>query len=196
MKTLSFVACRTGIEKAAKEIVEFVIADDEHVENVYEASVHLPRRSRIWQATFTGPEGGQFWKSTGMTNRDQALLVAKRWEAEARAEQARRGSVITRPIVRVRRNEPSGGVPPLTQREVALVLKISERAVRLIERCAVAKIKRSPALRKVWQKYLAGELEEGHTDGLTQEEAAALLNLARTPEEQLVIFKILRLTRG
>src|SRR5258706_2542316 len=51
---------------------------------VCEASVYLPRRGRIWVATFTGPQGGQTWRSTGRTNRDQAMIFARRWEAQAR----------------------------------------------------------------------------------------------------------------
>ena len=63
-------------QKAATAIVNSLL-DDEPLAAapVCEASVHLPRRSRIWVAAFTGPSGGQVWRSTGLTDRDQALLA-------------------------------------------------------------------------------------------------------------------------
>src|SRR5260370_37463343 len=53
---------------------------------LHEASVHRPARSRVWVATFTGPAGRQLWRRTGLTDRQPALLLAKRWDAAARAE--------------------------------------------------------------------------------------------------------------
>src|SRR5437016_2062856 len=98
-----------------------------------EASVHRPTRSRVWVATFTGPEGGQVWRSTGLTDRAQALLVARQWEAEARAQRANMGLSVRKPVLRVQHSK-SGGAIRLTQREVAQLLRISERSVREIER--------------------------------------------------------------
>jgi DNA-binding transcriptional regulator YiaG len=79
----------------------------------------------------------------------------------------------------------------LTQREVAVLLRVSERAVRNIERRAIKKLFADPGLRQAWQDYLNGNLEE---DGLalTPEEAEALLGLVRTLEEWLVVRKVLR----
>ena len=44
-------------------------------------------------AAFTGFHGGQTWKSTGLTDHDPALVLvlAKRWEAEARAQRSKLG---------------------------------------------------------------------------------------------------------
>lgn len=144
-----------------------------------EASVHLPKRSRVWQAVFTGPEGGQVWRSTGLTDREQALLVAKQWEREARAEHAKLGRSPRRPAMCVRRTTPLTGTGPLTQREVAMLLNISERAVKAIERRAIQKLRNHPMLREVWQQFLSGELDEDQLI-LTSEEVEALFHLART----------------
>ena len=176
------------LKEVAQKIVEFVIADDVPVGTwVYEASVHRSPGSRVWQATFAGPEGGQIWKSTGLTNKQQALLVARRWAAQARAQRERLAWKSRKPIVRA----GHAGLG-LSQKEIGLLLKISERAVRQIERRAIEKIKRDPQLYHVWQKYLAGELAEGQTV-LTVDEVDALFGLVRTPEERLVIRKVLRL---
>lgn len=179
------------LQNAAATIVNALLADGQ----LAEASVHRPKRGSIWIASFTGPAGGQVWKSTGSTDRNQALLVAKRWEAQARAERLRLGRPPRKPILRARRQEPgttrSG---PLTQLEVAALLGMSERAVREIERRALEKIKSHPALRQVWQKYLAGELDE-QALVLTAEEVAALFGLAHTPEERHLIRKILRVVQ-
>jgi hypothetical protein len=159
---------------------------------ISEATVHLPKRSRVWQAVFTGPEGGQVWRSTGLTDREQALLVAKKWEREARSERAKLGHSPRRPAMRVRRTTPFTGSGPLTQREVAVLLNISERAVKAIERRAIQKLRNHPVLREVWQQFLSGELDE-HQLILTSEEVEALVGLARTAEEQVVLHKTLRL---
>ena len=154
----------------------------------------MPKRSRVWQAVFTGPEGGQVWRSTGLTNREQALLVAKKWEREARAERVKFGQSPRRPAMRVRRTTPFTGTGPLTQREVAVLLNISERAVKAIERRAIQKLSNHPVLRKVWQQFLSGELDEDHPI-LTSEEFEALFHLARTMEERLTLQKVLHLIR-
>ena len=160
---------------------------------VCEASVHLPQRSRVWVAAFTGHNGGQVWRSTGLTDHDQALVLAKHWEAEARAQRLGLGRPLQRPILRVRREEPgTARSGPLTQKEVARLLNMSERGVRAVERRAFEKLRQHPLLRQAWQRYLAGELDE-HQLGLTPEESEALFNLIRTPEERGLIQKVLRL---
>jgi hypothetical protein len=50
-------------------------------------------------------------------------------------------------------------------------------------------------LKQVWQQYLSGELDENQPT-LTQDEIQALFNVARTPEEQHLIEKVLRLTQS
>lgn len=78
----------------------------------------------------------------------------------------------------------------LTQREVAIILRVSERAVRNIERRAIKKLLAHAELRQAWQDYLSGQLDEGELS-LTPEEVYALLGLVRTPEEAFVIRKVL-----
>jgi hypothetical protein len=104
----------------AEQIVQILLGEEPEAESrLSEASIHRPKRSRVWQAVFTGPTGGQTWRSTGLTNRHQALLVAKNWEAEARSERGRLGGTVKKPVWRVRRPANDTGVRPLTQREVA-----------------------------------------------------------------------------
>ena len=105
----------------AGHIVNMLLAQQPVLRSpVAEASVHRGTRSRNWNAVFTGAAGGQVWKSTGLTDRDQALLVARKWEAEARAERAKLGRTARKPILRVRPSEPGTRVGGLTQKEVAL----------------------------------------------------------------------------
>ena len=137
--------------KAATTIVSTLLGEEPLAEApVCEASVHRPQRSRVWVATFTGPSGGRIWKSTGMTDRVQALVLAKHWEAKARAQRDRLGRPLRKPILRVRGQEP-GTAPSgfLTQKEVALLLNMSERGVREIERRAFQKLRQHPLLRQV-----------------------------------------------
>ena len=163
---------------------------------LWETTVHRPRRSRVWVATFTGPAGGQVWKSTGLTDQDQAIRLAKSWEVEARAERARVGRTVRKPRLRVRRQEPgieqSGS---LTQREVALLLNMSERGVREVERRAFEKPRNHRLLRQVWRQYLAGELDEQQLM-LTHQEIEALFDVTRTPEEWRLLEKVLRLIQS
>lgn len=185
----------TRTQEAATCIVHCLLDESPLAEAlVSEASVHRPTRSRIWAATFTGPTGGQSCRSTGLTDRTQALLVAKRWEAEARAQRVAAGRTGTKPTLRAGRREPGKG-GALTQKEVALLLKISERAVRLVERRAMQKLLNHPSLRQVWRRYLAGELDEGERN-LTPEEIGVLFKLAHTAQEWLVLRKVTRMVRG
>ena len=110
-------------EEAARGIVRILLAEQpESMPPVSEASVHRSKRSAIWVAAFTGPTGGQRWRSTGLTDRVQALLLARHWEAEAREQRARLGRTAKRPIWHVRRPGNSTRIGPLTQKEVALLL--------------------------------------------------------------------------
>ena len=175
------------IKEAALKIIQFVLSDDPVTRiSISEARVYRPSRSRIWQATYTGAEGGQVWRSTGLTNKRQALLVAKRWEAESRAQRGKTGKSTIKPIVRVRGSEPG-----LSQREVGLLLNLSERAVSQIERRALRKLFAHPGLRQAWYQYLAGELEEEVALALTPQEVQALFKLTYTMQERLVLKGIL-----
>jgi hypothetical protein len=179
-------------QEAAKLIAHVLLNESPVADFILcEASIHRPTRSRIWVACYTGERGGQVWRSTGLTDRDRALTVARRWEALARAGRAAAGRVASQPTLPVSRKQPGTG-GPLTQKEVALLLKISERAVRLIERRAVRKLFNHPLLRQAWRQYLAGELDEDQWR-LTQEEIRTLFHLARTPEEWRLLQKVIRL---
>ena len=187
---------RSSIRRAAQQIVQILLGEEPVGESrLSEASVHRAKRSRVWQAAFIAPTGGQIWRSTRLTNRQQALLVARKWEDEARAERARLGGTVKKPVWRVRRPASGTGTGPLTQREVAALLNMSERAVREVEHRAIQKIRNHPLIREIWQQYLSGELDEEHLL-LTQDEVEALFNLARTAEEERVVRKILALVDG
>src|SRR5260370_26265420 len=109
----------TRTQEAAIRTVRFLLDESPLAEAlVSEASVHLPRRGRIWVANFTGHEGGQVWRSTDLRDRQQALLLARKWETEARAQRLSLGRSPRKPILRVRRHEPGTAWPgPLTQKE-------------------------------------------------------------------------------
>src|SRR5579859_2881349 len=133
------------LKRAAGQIVDILLAEQPVDRNrVFEASVHRPKGGQVWMAVFTRPTGGQVWKSTGLTDRDQALLVARKWEAEARAQRARLGATTKKTSLRTRRSPSATGTCLLTQKEVALLLNLSERAVRGIERRAFEKIRDHP----------------------------------------------------
>jgi hypothetical protein len=181
-----------GTLEVARRIVRFLLDESTATDAlVCEASVHRAKRSRICVASFTGPAGGQVWRSTGLVNRAKALLLAKRWEAEARAQRVAAGRTRAKPPLRAGRSVPAA-LGPLTQREIALLLNMTERAVRLVERRALQKLFEHPALRQIWRRYLAGELDE-HQGNLTAEEIRVLYNLARNAQEWLVLQKVTRL---
>src|SRR5664279_2696147 len=122
---------RSSIRRGAQQIVHNLLGEEPVAESrLSEATVYRPKRCAIWQAVFTAATGGQTWRSTGLTNRDQALLLARKWEAEARAERARLGGTAKKLVWRVRRQASDAGTGPLTQRETALFMGLSERAVR------------------------------------------------------------------
>lgn len=186
----------SSIEGAAQEIVQVLLGEPCLAEpRLSEASVHRPNRSRVWVAAFTGPAGGPVQRSTGLTDRTQALLVARQWEAEARAERASLGRTTRKPVWRVRRSASSAGPCRMTQKEVAMLLGMSERAVRAVERRAFEKLRNHTLLRQVWQQFLKGELDE-YQQALTPEEADALLKMARTPQELHLLRKVLRVIDG
>jgi hypothetical protein len=138
-----------------EKIVDILLGSDEPVDarSLIEASVHLPRRGRRWVASYRGETGRQVWRTTGLRDRAAALALAQGWEAVARRKRAAQPVLPRKPPLRVR---PGG--PGLTQKEVGLVLGLSERAVRSIEKQALAKLR--DALRGVWREWKGGEVQE------------------------------------
>ncbi len=162
---------------------------------VCEATVRRPPRGRIWVATFTGIEPGrQVWRSTGTANYHEALLQARAWEREALRERQAKGLGRAKAAIRAHRQQQRTGTEagPLSQRDVATILHMSERAVRNIERRALAKLFRHPRLRQIWREYLAGELAETNA-ALSPEERTAIWGLARTAQERQALGKLLAL---
>jgi len=135
----------------AKEIVDRLLDHGQlRSEWLAEASVYLPPRSSKWVAVFSGVEPGQqVRRSTGLTNREAALVLARKWERDAREERARAKMALKKPTIRAGAERP--GV--LTQKQVAAVLGMSERGVREAERRAMAKLCKDPALQQVWNAY-------------------------------------------
>ena len=190
----------------ARTIVAELLGGDERgiARQLLEATVHLPPRGHRWVAVYTGVEPGkQVWRSTGLTNRKAALAQAEKWEAEAKRQRAALVLKPARPLLRVRRREVGASssvtseVGPLSQREVALILKISERAVRAIERRALEKLRRHPKLRALWAELSDQDrvdepnLAEKLDAELTPPEIAALFGLVRTAEEQQALENLL-----
>jgi len=156
---------------------------------VNEATVHL--RGTVWVASFTGPTPGErVWKSTKLKDRQQALGLAKQWEAQARQERRASGHLFRKPIVRVRHPKSGRVAGQFTQREVAQILGMSERGVREVERRAFSKLRRHPLLKKIWQQHLTGELDE-NTRRLTPAEITALFALTKSRSEVRLIQKLL-----
>ena len=136
----------------ATQIVDYLLENTVKAASVLsEATVYLPPRSTRWVAVFTGAEPGkQVRKSTGLTDRHAALVLAKKWESEAREERFRSKSPLKKPSIRVGSTESPG---LLTQKEVAAVLGMSERGVREVERRALSKLRKNKGLRDFWSKY-------------------------------------------
>ena len=160
------------------------LLEDEHQE-LLEATVHATKRSRIFVATFTGSAGGQVWRSTGLTDYDQALQLARHWEAQAAAQRAKLRQTPNKSGPRIR---PAG----LTQKEVARILKMSERGVRAAERRALLKLRSHPLLREFWKQYTTGTLDEDGSP-LLPLEIFALFDLAQDHEELQLVEKTLAL---
>jgi len=155
---------------------------------IAESSVHRPRRGKIWVASFTGVEGQQ-WKSTGTTDQALARARAREFEAAARGQRASSGRVAhpRQPGIRQVAGAFGNG---LTQREVGLLLGLSERAVRAIEKRALRKLARHPDLRNLWRQFLSGALtEERHR--LSAPEVNAMVRLTRSHAERAALRKAL-----
>jgi hypothetical protein len=174
------------MQRRARKIIEGVVAAQPAV--LLDASVRRPPRSRVFVAIFSGPEPGQqIARSTGLTDYKAALALAKKWEAEARhAREAAKAAGAVAPVT----GTLSLG---LTQREVARLLDISERAVRGIERRAITKLRRHPLLKRIWREFSESVSWHEETAPLTQQEVEALLGLATTWLERRVLWKVLDL---
>ena len=178
--------------KPTKIVNELLQGDQWARKLMGEASIHLPRRGKKWVASFTGPEGQQ-WKSTGTA--DPALARAKAAEFEAAAGVQRMNP--SRSVRRPPGNRQSAEHRDrgLTQREVGLLLGLSERAVRAIEKRALRKLACHPDLREVWRQFLAGELtEQAHR--LSAPEINALWGLTCSPAERAALRKALEVVQA
>ena len=185
----------------ASEIIEAVLRADEPVRAraLVDASVHLPRRGSKWIAAFRDEVGRQTWRSTGLRDREAALAIAQDWEQQAKRKRLAQGAVAAKPSMRVRPGSGEETLGLLTQAQVALILRISQRAVREIERRAFEKLRQHPALRRFWREHQRGEIKEAAPQAssrwqLTQDEIGAVYALARTPMERQALSKLIGLT--
>jgi len=186
----------------ARQIVEMLLAADGPIgiRTLFDASVHLPPRGSLWVAAYRDDTGRPIWRTTRLRRRGAALALAKEWENEAKRKRAAQGALPRRPSIRVRPRSGERDLGLLTPREVATILRISERAVREIERRAFDKIRQHPAMREFWREHETGEVKEATapTDSawmLSRAEIDAVYALARTPTEQQVLRKLLALTQ-
>lgn len=106
-----------------KDIVQILIETDSPVSarRLVEVSVHLPRRGTRWVAAFLDGTGRQVWRSTGLREREPALALGKRWEADAKRKRAAQGAVPTRLTIRVRPGSAEKGLGCFSQKEVAWI---------------------------------------------------------------------------
>ena len=180
-----------------QEIVQILIEAEGPVcvRSLIEASVHLPRRSSRWVASFRGETGRQVWRTTGLREPEAALALAKQWEAEAGLRRAAQGGLPRKPTIRVRPGSGERDLGLLTQHEVAAILRISERGVREIERRAFKKLQHHPALRKFWIEHQAGQIKEAAPEAwkLNRAEIAAIYELAKTLSERQALRKLMAL---
>ena len=177
-------------------LVEILIESDKpaSARSLIEASVHRPKRGTRWMATFRDGSGRQLWQRTGLTDHRAALALAIEWEEEARRKRAAQDAPQKKPTIRVRRGSGKSEPGLFTQREVAAFLQISERAVREIERRAIDKLRRHPALRRLWREWQTGEVEKATALAnrlqLSRTEVAAVYGLAQTPAERELLRKL------
>ena len=98
------------------------------------------------------------------------------------------------------RFESSPAGPFFSQKEVAAILRISERAVREIEKTALEKLRRNPVLQGIWREYEIGEIKEAAFQAsnqwvLSRAEIAAIYALARTPSERQAVKKLITIVQ-
>jgi hypothetical protein len=174
------------MQRRAREIIERVMASQPAA--LFEATVRRPPRSRIFVAIFTGPEPGQqIARSTGLADREAAMALARQWEKEARRErEAAKAAGAVTPVT----GKLSLG---FTQREVAMLLHMSERAVRSTERRAIRKLSHHPLLKAIWREYSESKSWPEEPAPLTPQEVEALVGLATTWLERRLVWKVLNL---
>jgi hypothetical protein len=179
------------------DIVKILIQADGRVSarSLVEVSLHLPRRGTRWVASFRDETGRQVWRSTGLRSRRAALAMAQEWERDTKRKRAAQGAAPRKPIMRVRPGSGERELGLLTQREVGLIMKISTRTVREIERRAFDKIRRHPALRDFWREWTTGDIKETASvrRALSRAEIDAVYALARTPIERRALRKLFAL---
>lgn len=185
------------------EIVEILIQTDGPVSarRLIEVSVHLPRRGTRWVASFRDERGRHIWRSTGLREREPALALGKRWEADAKRKRAAQGAAPTKLTIRVRPGSAEKELGCLSQKEVAAILRMSERAVREVERRAFEKLRRHPALKDFWREWTTSQIKEtalrvSKQWTLSRIEIAAVNALAKTPAARQALRKLLALTQG
>jgi hypothetical protein len=185
------------------DIVEILIHADGPVSarHLVEVSVHLPSRGTRWIASFRDERGRHVWRSTGLRDREPALALGKRWEAEAKRKRSAQGAAPTRLAICVRPGSTVKGFGGFSQQEVAAIMRISRRTVREVERTALAKLRSHPALQDFWREWTTGDIKETRLPVakqwvLSRAEVAAVNALAETPIERQALRKLLALTQG
>jgi hypothetical protein len=176
------------MQPRAREIIEGVVSAQPAA--LLDATVRRPPRSRVFVAIYSGPEPGQqIARSTGQRDYAAAMAQARGWEAEAR--RAREARMAADQGSGSRRGMACG----LSQAQVAVLMDLSECAVRAIEQRAIQKLKRHPMIKSLWKEYTESRspVADSASGALTSGEAAALLGLARTAFERRVLKKILAL---
>ena len=162
---------------------------------IIEASVHRPRRGRLYVASFRDETGRQRWQRTGLSDRKAALILAQELENQARRKRGFGAKQPQKALVRVTAGGGAGSEGLFTQREVAALLRISERAVRNIERQAIEKLRRHPDLKAIWREWMKRGIKEGVVPAanweLNRSEIAALYGLAQTPAERALLQRLL-----
>src|SRR5664279_1030337 len=181
-----------------RRIVEILIAGDGPicVRSLVDASVHKPTRSSRWVASYRDESGRQVWRTTGLRDRKTAMAVAREWEADAKRKRAAQGAVPTRLTIRVRPGSAEKGLGCLSQKEVAAIMGMSERAVREVERRAFEKLRHHPALKNFWREWQTGEIKETALRAakqwpLSRSEIAAVYALAQTRVERQALSKLI-----
>jgi hypothetical protein len=139
-------------------LVRRLLEDDQS--RLAEATVRLPPRGSRWIAVYTGDAPGeQVARSTGLTDREAALDLARQWETEARERRAQNQHRVGAGALRAGHAGPGA----LTQAQVAAILNLSPRSVRAIEKRAVRKLRRHPLVRQMWKEF--GEAAPGRAAG-------------------------------
>ncbi len=154
--------------------------------NLIEASVHRPNRGRIWVATYRDGSGRQFWRSTGLSDRSAALILAQELERAARQRRAAE-------VDQLRPGSMSRSEGQFTQKEIAMLMGISERAVRAIEKRALRKLNQHPAVRALWREWIGEGAASVEDAELTDAEIQAVYDLAWAPAERRVLDKLMAL---